>query len=798
MLTRLQRMLTPVGGYLGGGGSSGGGGGGGGGSTVSDREFEGAIAQDTANRQSGGGGVSYGNSGYVGSGGSSADVGGQPAPAVFTANDGSIHTTTTARDARNAEIAAQAKAQAAFDADFASAQAAEKALEDAYGLDAFNITGDVAGGIQYSFVDPYTGETKTVDSTDQFEGLLTSSIADQALRDKYTALAKGFGQDPEQIDIVEVGSIADKGFFNWLADNVTGNADSDLVKVGGAIDLPNLVTGSQFKIDEASGALVRQTGDGAQDLDIGMYLDYTGLGQQYDTEDFQNLWTDDVIDIYGDNSLGFQELAKDKETLEQAVSGAWLGETLDTLTFGLTDFTPEVQLMPNGQLGINDPLSMKGIAYNLLDTAVNSLGAYATGGVVGDILYGATGEVPTALIGAKGTEQIVKFLEPLDNQVFLGIDGKTYLSTSYFGGEANIVALDDAINNVATAKENANQMLANDSGSGDSFNMSESLQTGISSASRDTAATGTNWRDYYKLDVNVSDVIGNTLGDAFAVSPEVYKGIEFAQKIDSGEDIVDAAIQTYGDKIVDFLPEGYDQPTEAAIRIATGEDRVSVLGDVYGQDLGLDNPLGKASIESLNTYDQTGDTNKALVDGIVTYVEEGGELPDFKAPDYIANELDFDLPDIDFGGIAFGDLPDINLPEMIDLDLNIGSIDFSGVPALDLGIDLADLPSLDINAPDLDWSGVDVTLPEVNLPQLGELGVDIGEMDWSNTNIGSLEGIDLPNLDFGDLEGLAKGTVSIASVGADRDLLEGDEDLFSMPETEVNRLSQKLLNAKLV
>lgn len=766
-------MTLPMQGYQGGGGSSGGGGGGGGSSssTVSDAEFDAAIRQSEALNASGGGGVSYGNSGYIGSGGTSSDIGGTPAPQVYQDSSGAFHTSTAARDAANAQIEAQ--------------NYANSVVSDAYKAAGLDLPSDTSTWSDYSL------------SIGNDQGLFQDTF--NATQNYATALEK-VGADPTKAGIVEVGSIADKGFFDWAIGNITGNADSDVAKASAAGDyLPDLLTGSQFKIDNNTGALVRQTGSGDQALDISMYLDYTGLGEQYDAKDFENLWTDEVIAQYGDNSFGFTELAKDKATLEQAVSGAWLGEALDTLTFGLTDFTPEVQMMPNGMLGINDPLSFKGIAYNALDTVVNSLGAYMAGGFVGDLLYGATGEIPTALIGAKGTEQIVKFLEPLDNQVFLGVDGKTYLNTSIFGGEGKMVALEDAAANVQQATQIADTALSNDSGSGDSFNMSQSLQTGISSASRDTAATGTNWRDYYKLDFNAGDVIGSVVGDAFAVDPEVYKGIEFAKKIDSGTDIVDAAIQTYGDKIVDFLPEGYSQPTEAAIRIAAGEDRVSVLGDVYGQDLGLDSPLGKASVTSLNTYDQTGDTNKALVDGIVTYVEEGGDLPDFEVPDYIGSELGFNLPDIDFGGINFGDLPDINLPDMVDLDLNIGSIDFSGVPVPDLNIDLPDLPDLamDIDLPSLDWSGVDVTLPEVNLPQLSGLGVDIGSLDWSGTNIGDLGNIDLSGLDMGDLEGFAKGTVSVGSLEPDADLMGRDPFQINVEEKDTP-LSRKLLNAKLV
>lgn len=773
MLERLRRMSLPMHGYLGGGDSSGGGGGGGSSSssTVSDAEFDAAISQSEANKASGGGGVSYGDSGYIGSGGTSSDIGGTPAPQVYQDSSGAFHTSAAARDSANAQIEAQ--------------NYANSLVSDAYKAAGLDLPADTNNWSDYSL------------SINNDQNLFQDTF--NATQSYATALEK-VGADPTKAGIVEVGSIADKGLFDWLTNDLFNNESSDVAKASAAGDyLPDLLTGSQFKIDTATGALVRQTGSGDQNLDIGMYLDYTGLGDQYDAEDFSNLWTDEVIAQYGDNSFGFQELAKDKATLEQAVSGAWLGETLDTLTFGLTDFKPEVQMMPNGMLGINDPLSLKGIAYNALDTVVNSVGAYIAGGFVGDLVYGATKEIPSALIGAKGTEQIVKFLEPLDNQIFLGIDGKTYLNTSIFGGEGKMVALEDAASNYQQAQEIANNAISSDSGSGDSFNMAQSLQAGISSASRDTAATGTNWRDYYNLDLNAGTVIGDVIGDAFAVDPEVYKGIEFAQKIDSGADIVDAAIQTYGDKIVDFLPEGYQQPTEAAIRIAAGEDRVSVLGDVYGQDLGLDNPLGKASITSLNTYDQTGDTNKALVDGIVTYVEEGGALPDFEVPDYIANELDFNIPDIDFGGIAFGDLPDFNLPDMIDLNIDLGSIDFSGVPVLDLNIDLGDLPDLamDIDLPSLDWSGVDVTLPEVNLPELSGLGVDIGSLDWSNTNIGDLGNIDLGSLDLPTLDSFASGA-TVASLAPDSELFGTDLFKSTAKADEGTPLSQRILRAQLV
>jgi hypothetical protein len=198
------------------GGSSGGGGGSSSSSTVSDAEFDRAMAEDEANKA----GTNYGSNSYDSSSSSSTPT---PAPApVYTAADGSTYSSQADADAHDAQVA-----QAAFDSLFNQAIAAEQALEDAYALDAFNITGDVTGGIQYSFTDPFTGATQTVDSTDQFEGLLTGAIAAedqrvfesefQAAQDQAAALNEAYA-----VNALNVTANADNTLSYTVVDPNTG------------------------------------------------------------------------------------------------------------------------------------------------------------------------------------------------------------------------------------------------------------------------------------------------------------------------------------------------------------------------------------------------------------------------------------------------------------------------------------------------------------------------------------------------------------------------------------------------
>lgn len=833
MLTRLQRMLTPVGGYLGGGGSSGGGGGGGGGSTVSDAEFEGAISQDTANKASGGGGVSYGDSGYVGSGGSSTDSGGQAAPATYTANDGSLHTSVAARDAKNAEIAEEARqAQVASDtlqANTSFNATYDEMLNQIAGTKGYYTSDDVARAYKQAIENTDNSKYVTSTTASLFEGF-NKDFGGQLynkdwLDDTVDQFVRGIDDwSTEAEKNMPSVTTKDDDTFTWsgLFDSVKSAVGIDTTPEG--VETISIDPVNEEALQELGGAMP----SAAPTADISVVNGVTYVDAPYQREGTLKGFEDGLTVDYGEQ-ISLDEGAMG--TLYEAVSEA--GDYYGTGVRSEIAFTQDLlnahqaaqanssetlsrtdrRLVVNpetGRIQVDEGVSVANLVASGVDYLANKGINYGIGYAAGMAAFAVTGIPVFALGTAMTTETLLGAAGVADNAIVdhkVSVDGDgTRWVEQRIGGETTFTKLEDMFSNSATNAEQAEQTFQ----SGE-FDVGTSLSQGmglggeaIKTTQQSTTPSGPSkpsWSDiadkYYKLDFSLDEAIAE-ITTGVGASAETVKAVEFTTKVANGEDIVDAALSTYANKVMDIVPEGYEQPTEAAIRIGLGEDRVSVLGDVYGQDLGLDNPLGKASVESLNTYDQTGDTNKAIVDGIVTYVEEGGELPDFKVPDYIATELDFDLPDVDFGGINFGDLPDINLPDLVDLNVNLASIDFSGISALDLNVDLGELPNLDINLPDLDWSGVDVTLPEVDLGELQLAGVDVGELDWSGTNIGSLEGIDLPDLDFGDLEGLAKGTTSIASVGVDRDLLEGDEELFSMPETEVNRLSQKLLKAKLV
>lgn len=207
MINNFLRKLHPYGGLHDSGSSSGGGGGGSSSSsTVSDREFNDAIAQDTANRNQ----TNYGSNYYSG-GSSSQQADTAAAQARYEAQkaaeaQAAAKAAAEAKAAEEARIAAAAKAaeeariaeeqrlaEEAFQAEFDAAIKQEQALEAAYGLDAFNITSSGIGDIAFEYIDPFTDTVQTLSSVDDFEGMLQTSIADenerqfQALMDQQAA-----------------------------------------------------------------------------------------------------------------------------------------------------------------------------------------------------------------------------------------------------------------------------------------------------------------------------------------------------------------------------------------------------------------------------------------------------------------------------------------------------------------------------------------------------------------------------------------------------------------------------------
>ena len=834
MINRFQRMLNPYAGFL--GGDSGGGGGGGGGSTVSDAEFEGAISQDEANKASGGGGVSYGNSGYVGSGGSSADSGGQAAPVTYKAADGSVHTTEASRNARNEEIA--------FQAEFDAAIAAGQELNNAYNGNAVSVTSSGMGNITYNVKDPYSGETVTVDNRasadkeldsmfDRFASGLVGDAFSTAELDNYNSQAwtdytrelgndeglfneafdrsikynqamERLGGQTENIDIIKEGSIGDKGLFNFVTDFFTGNPEeSDIAKTFAADDFADLALGTAYSVTGPEGAeqlnIVNSAGI---DKDIALMLDYTGYSDKFDVEDLSSLVQQKNVteDFNLTNSAGFESLlVKANSALDKGSDYFGLFGQKPDLAYKTFDIVKDGKVEQIDQVVATDEVSLTNMIGQagafLAGKLAGSLGAQ----VVGDLTYSLTGQPIAAALGAATTDAVMPYVAPFGVTTYVDGTGKQFVETTAFGN-TRAVAVDDLFTNVTQANEAVNNSIE----SGD-FDINQSLSVGLgnssyeSSIGSDSATSPTNpnspaattnsgnkvdWRDLYDPwdGWSAKDIIGevatngiNLAKTEFATkAPELYKAAQFTAAVNAGANPLEAAVSLYGDKLVEALPEGYENPTEAAVRIAAGENRVDALAGVYGEDLGLDNPLGKAGVESLSIYDKTGDVNEAAKQGVVTYFKEGGELTDvdLALPDYFGESLDVDLGSIDFSGVnlpdlgvdlsgvedglktmydkfqgalptisfegvKFADLGDVDIPNFLEYlpEGKLPEFDFKGVNFYDLGdVDLPEIADLGINIPDLNFDGVDVS----------DLGVDVGEaVDL---------GVDFKDLKLGDLD----------------------------------------------
>lgn len=156
-------------------------------SQVSLSELEAAINQDLANRASGGGGISFGDSGYVGNNGaSSGDISGllNPKTPTYEATDGKIFFSKSERDSHNSQLQ-----KAAFDADFNRAVSEQLALEKAYEYGTSFTSGTFGSDpIAYTFQDPTTGFTQKVSTLDDLENLYRE--ADVFYSDFNTAISE--------------------------------------------------------------------------------------------------------------------------------------------------------------------------------------------------------------------------------------------------------------------------------------------------------------------------------------------------------------------------------------------------------------------------------------------------------------------------------------------------------------------------------------------------------------------------------------------------------------------------------
>jgi hypothetical protein len=224
-MIQFLRKLQPYSGFLGGdsGGSSGGGGGGS--STVSDREFEAAMAEDTANRAGISGGGNYYDSGSTSAAQQQADAAAlarAQAEQRAAAEAKAAQEAAAAKAAEEARLAAEAKAaeeariaaeNAAWDADLQAAIDQMNTLDAAYALGGTNITSDGLGDLSFDFYDPYSGETTTYDNTtfDEVQNRLAEAAAFesefQTAQDQMDALDAAYNLDAFGVTSTGLGDI---------------------------------------------------------------------------------------------------------------------------------------------------------------------------------------------------------------------------------------------------------------------------------------------------------------------------------------------------------------------------------------------------------------------------------------------------------------------------------------------------------------------------------------------------------------------------------------------------------------
>ena len=410
------------------------------------------------------------------------------------------------------------------------------------------------------------------------------------------------------------------------------------------------------------------------------------------------------------------------------------------------------------------------LAMNILAPKV--LGALG-GELTGTIGYDVTGNPMLAGRAATGVSNVVENLlgrSKIADTVQLA-DGTIGYVTNFAGKQGFTTR--DAVTerNIALALENQNADSQSDS--------NQDIASGIGTAMAIAGTAGSSkpsWRDYYSggFKFDPTDFAKQMLTGTLTQSN--LKSVQLAGRIAGGEDIGSAAFGVYGDELKKILPEGYETTTQAAIRIGMGENRVDVLGDVYGADLNLDNPLGKAGIEALSEYDKTGDTDKALAKGVYKYIKEDGKLP----------SLDDLLPSL---GDKFNTPDNIKAIEdsikagasWVDDTVNDFLKGLPDRPATAEEIKSVEdfLRSTGSSIEDVVRAGgkkaedfVRNLMPKVG----GSFEVVDGEFDFS--------GLDLPDADFGWLEDLLKSISISTSMGQAGKIADEEDEFVSLEEDE--------------
>lgn len=417
-----------------------------------------------------------------------------------------------------------------------------------------------------------------------------------------------------------------------------------------------------------------------------------------------------------------------------------------------------------GMLAYDIPDDFGARATNFLAPRV--LGSVA-GNVAGTVAYDALGNPMAAGQLATGADAVTRGIlskSKIADTVQLA-DGTIGYITNFAGKQGFTTRDAVTARNVEAAQQPQEE---DDAGRAITQGLAMAAEFGGEGAG--SASRGRSWRDYYSGGFKFDPVDFATQMFSSGLTQMDQKSLQFAGRVAGGENIVSAASTVFGDAVREVLPEGYEKPTEAAIRIGLGENRVAVFGDVYGDDFNLDTPMGKAGLKGAEVYDMTGDGDKALSDAVYTYFKEGGKLPSMEGK--LPTLAGFEVPDW---------LPD-------GINLNVGNFDWWKNAGFTFK-DIADIP--DINLPDIDFGGMKLgEIEGLSLDNLGDFGLDIGDLPSMNIDFS----FELKQRKRKQLESL-EDDEDFVSLGEDEDLLDPTRslarELLGMEQTKSVQQAQE-------
>lgn len=250
------------------------------------------------------------------------------------------------------------------------------------------------------------------------------------------------------------------------------------------------------------------------------------------------------------------------------------------------------------------------------------------------------------------------------------------------------------------------------------------------------------------FDTQVASTFGQDVLDVLKQNEDyIVDSARFATGNISEEELV----AKYGAGAVDYATSGtgfeqYSKQLNDAIQVATGNKSAEeVFANTYGEDivnyLGAETPneraLGLGGLTTATQLVMGNDPLKAAYAGTKRAYDEGARLEDLT---FTTNEiagLDFNLNDI---------IPDLG----INFDQLKGQ-----------GYDLPSLANLDVNLNLLDIQAPDILTPDFNLPEVADLGLDLGTVNFEGYTAGDL------GVDIGDLEGL---NIDVGQLNIDAEL----------------------------